>query len=85
MSKFYIKANMVVDHPDEIAKKQNINNYAIDVVNGKKDTGFKGEKFSSKEIILGMNKSSHSTRKPKNQRTKIRTMARLQIKRQSGS
>ena len=43
MSKFYIKANIVVDHPDEIAKKEQINNYAIDVVKGKADTGFKGD------------------------------------------
>ena len=43
MSKFYIKANIVVDHPDEISKKEDINNYAIDVVKGKKDTGFKGD------------------------------------------
>ena len=44
MSKFYLKANMVVDHPKEIAKKENINNYAYDVVNKKsKPNDFHGE------------------------------------------
>ena len=36
MSKFYLKNNMVVDHPKEIVKKENINNYAYDVVKKKK-------------------------------------------------
>jgi serine/threonine-protein kinase ULK/ATG1 len=42
-SKFYLKANMVVDHPKEIEKNENINNYAYDVVNKKKQGGFNGE------------------------------------------
>ena len=37
MSKFYLKNNMVVDHPKEIVKKENINNYAYDVVKKKKE------------------------------------------------
>ena len=36
MSKFYLKNNMVVDHPKEISKKENINNHAYDVVKKKK-------------------------------------------------
>ena len=42
-SKFYLKANMVVDHPKEIEKKEDINNYAYDVVNKKKQGQFQGE------------------------------------------
>ena len=41
-SKFYLKANMVVDHPKEIEKKEEINNYAYDVVNKKKQGQFEG-------------------------------------------
>ena len=36
-SKFYLKANMVVDHPHEIQKNENINTYAYDVVCKKKN------------------------------------------------
>ncbi len=44
MSKFYVKANMVVEHPKEISKNENINNYAYDVVNKKsKPSIFQGE------------------------------------------
>ena len=45
MSKFYMKNNMVVDHPNEISKKQNINNYAYEVINHKKEKNqpFEGE------------------------------------------
>lgn len=42
-SKFYLKANMVMDHPKEIQKNQNINNYTYDVVNKKKQASFNGE------------------------------------------
>lgn len=42
-SKFYLKANMVVEHPKEIEKNENINNYAYDVVSKKKQGGFNGE------------------------------------------
>lgn len=35
VSKFYLKANMVVDHPKEIQKKENLNNYAYEVMNKK--------------------------------------------------
>ncbi len=31
MSKFYIKNNVVIDHPLEIQKKKNINEYAIEM------------------------------------------------------
>lgn len=31
MSKFYIKNNIVIDHPLEIQKKKNINEYAIEM------------------------------------------------------
>ena len=31
MSKFYIKNNIVIDHPLEIEKKKNINEYAIEM------------------------------------------------------
>ena len=36
MSKFYIKNNIVIDHPLEIQKKKNINEYAIEMA--KKNT-----------------------------------------------
>jgi serine/threonine-protein kinase ULK/ATG1 len=42
-SKFYLKANMVVDHPKEIEKNENINNYAYDMVNKKKKAEFNGD------------------------------------------
>lgn len=29
MSKFYIKNNMVIDHPAEIKKKEDLNNFAM--------------------------------------------------------
>ena len=29
MSRFYIKNNMVIEHPSEILKKKEINSYAI--------------------------------------------------------
>ena len=35
MSKFYLKNNMVVDHPKQIIKKEKMNNYAYDVVKKK--------------------------------------------------
>lgn len=38
-SKFYLKANMVVDHPHEIEKNEKVNNYAYDVVYKKKSQG----------------------------------------------
>ena len=38
MSKFYIKNNMVILHPAEILKKQEINNFALDVVKKNKKT-----------------------------------------------
>lgn len=34
MSRFYIKNNKVINHPSEIEKKQEINNYAINVAKG---------------------------------------------------
>lgn len=33
MSKFYIKNNMVIEHPAEIKKKEDLNNFAHDIVN----------------------------------------------------
>ena len=35
-SKFYLKANRVVDHPHQIEKNEKINNYAYEVVYKKK-------------------------------------------------
>lgn len=45
MSKFYLKNNIVVDHPKEITQKENINNYAYQVMNskGKQKQAFEGE------------------------------------------
>lgn len=43
MSKFYMKNNMVIDHPHEIQQKEAINQYAFDVVKGKGSKEFKGE------------------------------------------
>lgn len=43
MSKFYIKNNMVILHPAEILKKQDVNNFAFDVVRNNKKPEFKGE------------------------------------------
>ena len=49
-SKFYLKANMVVDHPKEIEKKENINTYAYDMVYKKKQPAdFPKKKHSSRE------------------------------------
>ncbi len=31
MSKFYIKNNVVIDHPSEIDKKKNVNEFAIEL------------------------------------------------------
>ncbi len=31
MSKFYIKQNMVIDHPADIKKKEDLNNFALQV------------------------------------------------------
>ena len=31
MSKFYIKNNVVIDHPSDIDKKKNLNEYAIEL------------------------------------------------------
>lgn len=42
MSKFYIKNNMVILHPAEILKKQDINNFAFDVVKNNKKVEYKG-------------------------------------------
>ena len=43
MSKFYLKNNMVVDHPKEINQKENINNYAYEVMSKKGNHPFEGE------------------------------------------
>lgn len=44
MSKFYLKNNIVVDHPKEITQKENINNYAYQVMSGKaKQQAFDGD------------------------------------------
>lgn len=43
MSKFYMKNNMVIDHPHEISQKEAINEYALDVVKGNAKKEFKGE------------------------------------------
>jgi hypothetical protein len=43
MSKFYIKNNMVILHPAEILKKQEINNFAFDVVKNNKKTEYSGQ------------------------------------------
>lgn len=37
MSRFYIKNNKVINHPSEIEKKQEINNYAINVAKAGKN------------------------------------------------
>lgn len=49
MSKFYLKNNMVVDHPKEIEKKESMNNYAYGVVNKKKEGKFEEEKMMKRE------------------------------------
>jgi serine/threonine-protein kinase ULK/ATG1 len=45
MSMFYLKNNIVVDHPKEITQKENINNYAYEMLNnkGKTQQPFEGE------------------------------------------
>lgn len=43
MSKFYLKNNKVVDHPKEINQKENINNYAYEVMNKKGKQPFEGD------------------------------------------
>lgn len=48
-SKFYLKANMVVDHPHEIEKNEKVNTYAYDVVYKKKSQGDIPKRDSIKE------------------------------------
>lgn len=43
MSKFYMKNNMVIDHPHEIQQKEQINQYALEMVKGNGNKEFKGE------------------------------------------
>lgn len=53
VGKFYIKTNIVISHPKDIAKKESINNYAMDVVSGKevvKDGDVKEEMMSRSKI-----------------------------------
>ena len=42
MSKFYLKTNIVVDHPNDISKKETINNHAYNVLNKKTAPEFQG-------------------------------------------
>jgi serine/threonine-protein kinase ULK2 len=65
MSRFYIKNNMVIDHPAEINKKEELNNFAFEVTKNKNANEYKGaimkrqtvrgaenvEKDSSKEDV----------------------------------
>ena len=37
MSRFYIKNNMVIQHPNEIKQKEDINNFALNVARNGKD------------------------------------------------
>jgi len=48
-SKFYLKANMVVDHPHEIEKNEKMNNYAYEVVYKKKSQEEMPKKDLSKD------------------------------------
>lgn len=43
MSKFYIKNNMVIDHPAEIKKKEELNNFAMQVAKEGPKQEFKGQ------------------------------------------
>ncbi len=42
MSRFYIKNNRVIDHPSEINKKEELNNYAIQVACNNKGDKYQG-------------------------------------------
>lgn len=66
-SKFYLKTNMIVDHPKEIEKNENINNYAYDVVNKKKPENIKGELIKRDQF---RKKSVEKKEAPKLQPTK---------------
>jgi serine/threonine-protein kinase ULK/ATG1 len=51
MSKFYINNNKVIDHPSDIGKKEEVNNYAIDVAKrGQKVQNYQGS-FIKRETI----------------------------------
>ncbi len=39
ISKFYIKNNKVIEHPSEINKKEDVNNYALNMAKAGKDLG----------------------------------------------
>ncbi len=48
MSKFYIKTNMVVEHPTEIQKRQGVNDYAYNVINSHESKGVAKESLNIK-------------------------------------
>lgn len=58
---------MIVDHPKEIEKNENINNYAYDVVNKKKPENIKGELIKRDQF---RKKSVEKKEAPKLQPTK---------------
>lgn len=43
ISRFYLKNNLVVDHPADISKKEELNNFTHEVVRGKQERRYEGE------------------------------------------
>ena len=64
ISKFYIKNNKVIDHPEEIEKKKDINNFAFDISKNKKN------KFEGKVI----NRKYNRKKEKENQEVKKKTI-----------
>ena len=63
-SKFYLKANMVVDHPHEIEKNEKVNNIAYDVVYKKKSQGEipkRDNQFREKNQMESTKETTYST------------------------
>lgn len=70
-SKFYLKTNMIVDHPKEIEKHENINNYAYDMVNKKKQGSFNGELIKRDGLRKKELESTKETLKNQEQRSEV--------------
>jgi serine/threonine-protein kinase ULK/ATG1 len=50
ISRFYMKNNLVVDHPADITKKEEMNNFAHEVIQGRGDRKYEGEILKRREV-----------------------------------
>ena len=62
---------MIVDHPKEIEKHENINNYAYDVVNKKKQGSFNGELIKRDGLRKKELESTKESLKNQEQRSEV--------------